>query len=108
MISLGAKKVVITGIIRNNKIGVKYKDTETNEEGYFFTKKINKIFHGTGDVYTAALVGAYLNNHSLKDSTKIATDFTYKAILEAIRLNLDPLGGLPFERKVQYYLNKIK
>lgn len=105
---LGAKRIVITGIIKGNKIGVVYKDNLTNEKGYFFTKKINKIFHGTGDVYTSALVGAYLNNHSLKDSTKIAIDFTYKSILEAIKLDLDPLGGLPFERKVQYYLNKIK
>ncbi len=105
---LGPKKIIITGIINNGKIGVFYYDTIKNENGFYFTKIINKIFHGTGDTFTAAVVGAILNDKSLKDATKIAIDFTYTSILEAVKINSNPLNGLPFEKKIKYLINKIK
>ena len=79
LLDLGAKKIALTGIAyEKGMTGVVIYD----ENGYqhFTHKKIEKSYHGTGDVYASTFLGAYLGNNNLMKSAKIAADFVIKAI----------------------------
>ena len=79
LIELGAKKIALTGIAYKKEMtGVVVYDG--NGYQHFTHKKINKSYHGTGDVYASTFLGAYLGNNDLIKSTKIAADFVVKAI----------------------------
>ena len=84
LIALGAKKIVLTGIAYEKEAtGVFVYDG--NEFHHFVHQKINKSYHGTGDVYASTFLGAYLGHHDLMKSAIIAADF----VVEAIKNTLD-------------------
>ena len=84
LIELGAKKVVLTGIAYEKEAtGVFVYDG--NEFHHFVHPKINKSYHGTGDVYASTFLGSYLGNKDLMKSSIIAADF----VVEAIKNTLD-------------------
>ena len=79
LLELGAKKIALTGIAYQKEMtGVVIYD----ENGYqhFTHRRINKSYHGTGDVYASTFLGAYLSNNDLLKSAKIAAKFVVKAI----------------------------
>ena len=43
-------------------------------------RRIEGSYHGTGDIFAAALTGAYLKGRNLEKSVEIAADFTCKCI----------------------------
>ena len=53
--------------------------TEGNVE-YYTHPRVDKNFHGTGDMFAAAFTGARMQEKSLAASVKIAADFVCKAI----------------------------
>ncbi len=106
--TLGAKKIVLTGVyFDNDKLGSASFDVETNAIEYYFTDKIDGFYHGTGDVFGSALIGALMNNYSLKDSTKIATDFVYECILKTKNAGTDVRFGVNFEQSLPKLLNAL-
>ncbi len=79
LFALGAKRVVLTGIsYETGYTGVAIFD----EYGpsYYRHKRISKSFHGTGDVYASAFVGAWMRERSLFEAVKIAADYTVQCI----------------------------
>ncbi len=79
LLELGAKKIALTGIAYQKEMtGVVIYD----ENGYqhFTHRRINKSYHGTGDVYASTFLGAFLSNNDLLKSAKIAAKFVVKAI----------------------------
>jgi pyridoxine kinase len=97
---LGPKSVLITSIIidgRPSVIGYNHLNGE-----YFIVnyEEIPITFSGTGDVFSATLIGHIMKGDSLKKSTKLAMNGVYNLIT----LNkdaADPYMGLPLEK----YLN---
>ena len=79
LIELGAKKIALTGIAYEKEMtGVVVYDG--NDCHHFIHQKIDKSYHGTGDVYASTFLGAYLSNHDLMKSVIIAADFVVQAI----------------------------
>ena len=94
---LGPSKVVITGIILDNKIHNLAFDKNSNEV-YFTSTDFNNIsYSGTGDLFTSILTGMILNGHSLKYSVDIASQFIHKSILYTSKFNVDRNDGVMFE-----------
>lgn len=67
--------------------GVSYNDSEINvviandsEQTAYVHKKISQSYHGTGDIFSSAFVGAYMNDKSMFDAVKVASDYTVKCI----------------------------
>ena len=67
--------------------GVGYREGETGAAVYsrgmvdhYTHPRIQKNFHGTGDMFAASFTGALLQEKSLLESVKIASDFVCKAI----------------------------
>lgn len=79
--SLGPKKVILTGVsFEDDKLGVAMYDKDLNKIDYYFTEKIDKSFHGTGDIWASAFYGSLIKGKSMYDACKLACDFTVQAI----------------------------
>lgn len=91
----GAKSVVLTGIGDGDKqTGVLvYGNGKTS---HYLHEKVDRSYHGTGDVYAAAFTGAYLQGKTVEESAAVAADFTLSAIKNT--LSDDAHGyGVKFE-----------
>lgn len=74
-----APNVVLTGIgYRPNETGVLV--SQNGKRWHYVHEKIPKSFHGTGDVFASAFVGAWRQGKSMTDAVTIAADFTAKCI----------------------------
>lgn len=92
-------KVVLTGVtFDERKVGAASFDGESIT--YTFSPKVDKIFHGTGDVFASSLVAAYLNGKSLTESADFAVDFTYNCIKATIESGDDRDYGVCFEKEL--------
>ncbi len=71
--------IIITGVSYNSdEINVVI--AEDNKQKVYVHKKISKSFHGTGDIFSSAFVGAYMQDKSMFDAVKIASDYTVECI----------------------------
>lgn len=71
--------VVLTGVgYREGETGAAIYNNGSLE--YYCHPRIARNFHGTGDMFAASFTGALLQEKSLKDSVKIASDFVRTAI----------------------------
>ncbi len=106
--SLGAKKVVITGIsFEENKLGAAAYDSETDEISYAFTDLARGIFHGTGDVFCSTLIAAIVNGKTLRKATEIAMDITFRAIKRTLAAGTDLRFGVQFELELPTLMKKL-
>ena len=91
LVDLGAKTIILTGVsYHKGMTGVVIYDK--GKYDYYEHEKINKSYHGTGDVYTSTFVGSYLQNKSLKKASKVAADFVVKCIENTIDDDKHPYG----------------
>lgn len=106
--AMGPSKVVLTGVtFDNKKLGSASYDSKTGEISYALSDIIDGYYHGTGDVYASAMIGAYLNGKSLSESAAIAVDFTHGAIERTKNAGTDIRFGVDFERGLCGYMNAI-
>ena len=106
LVSVGAKKIVLTGVsYEKGTTGVVIYD----ENGYQYYKhqKIEKSFHGTGDVFASTFIGSYLNNNNLLKASEIAANFIVKCIENTIDDETHPYG-VKFEPLLADYIFKNK
>ena len=106
--ALGCKSAAISGVsFTPDKIGVYYYDGESDEYYSYFNERLPVQFHGTGDIFASATVGAMMRGKSTAESLKIAVDFT----LRCMQLTLaDPSArpyGVNFEEALPYYVELI-
>ena len=93
--------VILTGVsYQDNKTGVVVFD---NEYQYYEHDKIQKSYHGTGDVYSSTFIGNYLKNNDAFKSACLAADFVYDCIKNT--LDDDSHGyGVKFEPLLSKYI----
>ena len=72
--------------------------------GSYFKKTIPVKYHGTGDVFASALVGALTNKDDVEEAIKIATDFVWEAIFDTFNEKKENAYGVNFET----FLYKLK
>ena len=74
---LGAKSAALTGVsFSDDKIGVYLYNSESGEYYSYFNEKLPAAFHGTGDIYASATVGAMMRGFIIPEALSIAVDFT--------------------------------
>lgn len=103
---LGAGSVVLTG--------VSYSPAETGvairEKGktlYYRHRRIAKSYHGTGDIYTAAMAGAWLRGKTLYEAAKIAADYTVRCIEETVSDD-SHWYGVKFEKALPALIDSLR
>lgn len=106
---LGPRRVVLTGVsYEEGKLGAAAFDKDTNAFDYYFTEKIPGYYHGTGDIYSSALLAALLNDTSLKEAIGIACEYTVGAIRRTAAAGTEPRFGVEFEREIPHLLNMLE
>lgn len=107
--AIGPKQVVLTGVyFDENQLGAATYDSETDKIGYALTERINGYYHGTGDVFGSALVGALVNGKSLTTAAQIAADFTTKSIIWTANAKTDIRYGVNFEANLPKYIQSLR
>lgn len=104
--ALGAKYVVLTGVSYTpDTTGVMVWDGENCR--YYSHRKITKSYHGTGDIYTAALAGAWLRGRELFEAAGIAAEYTVSCIEKTVS---DPNHwyGVKFELAIPELVEALK
>ena len=103
----GCKKVILKGILyEEDKIGVAIYDRELDSLQYYFTEKVSKSSHGTGDCYAAAFTGALMQGKSEFEAASLAADF----VVEAIKKTIDDEAhtyGVKFEHALPMLVNSL-
>ena len=76
---LNHKCVVLTGAVNiENKTGVAVRAGEKRFR--YVHKRMDKSYHGTGDIFAAAFTGALMQEKTLEEAVQIAADFTCRCI----------------------------
>lgn len=106
---LGAKECVITGVsFEEGRLGAMKLNSDTGEIFEYYTVRQPESFHGTGDLFSSAVVGGVMRGMSVDNALKLACDF----ICESIRLTIAEEGhntyGVNFEQAIPYLLKKAE
>ena len=106
---LGAKNAVLTGVsFEPDKLGVMGLEAATGRYFSYFTQKIPASFHGTGDVFASAAVGAMMSGKPLEKALAIAADFTVRAIEATLADPRRNWYGVNFETELPYLIERIR
>ena len=105
----GAKRAALTGIsFDKTKLGVYSYDSTTGNYFYYCNDYMPVAFHGTGDIFASATVGAMMRGHSVESALAVAVDFT----LECIKLTMADENrrtyGVNFEEALPYYISRLE
>ena len=107
--TLGAKKVVITGVSYDkSKRGAVLYDSCDGTYYEYFRENIPMNFHGTGDTFASVLAGAMTKGYDMKKSLEIAVDFTVMTIKQTLPDAKEHFYGTKFEECIPYLLELMK
>ena len=95
LVENGSKSVILTGIALDGKYGIVSYDGK--EFDYFTHEKIDRVFYGTGDIFSSVCVGALTQGKSLKQAVKTAGDFTLASIKASVSNPDTRYYGVDFE-----------
>jgi len=105
---IGPKKIVMTGVCFNeNEVGAGCYDSETDVVEYALLPRISGYYHGTGDVFASALLAALMRGKTLKESAKIAVEFTTESIQRTKDAGTDVRFGVNFEAGLGDFIKKL-
>ena len=106
--NLGPEIVILTGVSFNkNELGVMGYNKNKKEFYSYFKERIPVKYHGTGDVFASAFVGAYANGKSLEESIKIAVDYVWETINDTYIEKKENAYGVNFENKIPYLIERM-
>ncbi len=106
---LGCKNAVLTGVtFEDGRLGIMAYNREKDEFFSYYTEKINASFHGTGDVFSSACVGALMRGLSLEGALKTAANYTVESIKETIKEENHNWYGVNFEEAIPCLINELE
>ncbi|MGL5718182.1 MAG: pyridoxamine kinase, partial [Paraclostridium sp.] len=78
--NLGPNKVIITGIVKEDKI-INLAYDKYFDKNYITESSFNNIsYSGTGDIFTSIVTGMIIRGYELQDSIEKASDFIHKTV----------------------------
>ncbi len=103
---LKVKTVVLTGVsFAEDRLGVCVYENANAE--YYFTERIARNFHGTGDIYSSAFVSGYLLGRTAFEAASAAADYTVEAMKLTLPYQNEHSYGVFFERALPELLTKL-
>ena len=103
---LDGKNVVLTGVgFAPDETGAAIRDE--NGVRFFHHKKLARSYHGTGDLFAACFVGAWMGGKTMDQAVEIAGNFVCRCIENTIQ---DPAHwyGTKFETAIPYLVELLK
>ncbi len=106
LVGLGARITALTGVsLEPGMTGVMGYDRENDEYYVYQNKKVDAIFHGTGDLFSSTCIGEMMKGRSWKDAMRIAADYTAHTIEVTMANPKKPWYGVDFEATIPYLIN---
>ncbi len=104
---LGASVTILTGVsFAPGTTGVMGYDRKTGEYFYYKHKKLEKNFHGTGDLFSSTCVGAMMQGKTWQEAVRIAADYTAQCIALTMKDPKAGAYGVNFEEGMPYLLKR--
>ena len=97
LISMGPKKVVITGIAMGSYVG-NYLKCAGEKGNLLRTKKVGTPRHGTGDIFASIIAADALQGVPFETSVRKASHFIQSCILTSEELQIPVIDGVCFEQ----------
>lgn len=97
---------VLTGVVDNNEISVCYAD-ENGQPVFYTHENVQGFFHGAGDVFASAFVGALARGKSQAKAIQLASDFSVACIRRTDVEVPDKRYGLNFEAELFSFLKNL-
>lgn len=109
IIALGCKKVILSGTsFSEGEVGVAYLDKE-GDFSYFQKPLKEGKYHGTGDLFSSAMISAFVLGHPLLEAAEIAHDYINSSIEKTIDNGTDGLTyGVDFEEALPDLIASLK
>ena len=106
--ALGPDQVVLTGVsFEAGRLGAAAYDQTLDTIEYYFTEQIPGYYHGTGDIYSSALLCALLNDKSISEAIGVACEFTVGAIRRTAAAGTEPRYGVDFEHELGHLIQML-
>lgn len=104
---LGAENVILTGInTEDGKTGAA--TYAKNELCMYYTKKIARMFHGTGDIFAGVCAGAVANGADINTAAQLAVDFVFECIKATYGHEEEQWYGVRFEDCIGYLTKQTR
>ncbi|MGL5084959.1 MAG: pyridoxamine kinase [Clostridium sp.] len=94
---MGPSKVIITGIVIDNKVHNLAYDKEKDEVFIVSTNYIKKHYCGTGDIFVSIISAMLVRGFYFKKCIEVASNFIYKTIEYTSQYDTDSNEGVMFE-----------
>lgn len=106
--ALGCKEAALTGVsFEEGKVGAMSYNAETGEFFEYYNEHKPVAFHGTGDIFASALLGAKMNDLSTGDALKVAVDYTLDCVVKTMENENYNWYGVDFESAIPTYLKLL-
>ena len=94
----GRRSVVLTGAsVEKGSTGAMCFDASTGRTEAIQTRRVDREFHGTGDVFSSVLTGALVQGKSLTEAARAAVEFVRVCAERTAAINLPMREGVDFE-----------
>lgn len=105
---LGCSKTLLTGVsFCEGRLGAACFDAEKDEFSYHDGDYVDRIFHGTGDVFGSGLLSALMNGFDLTEAMAVAVDYTRKCIEFTQTEGRPAHYGPCFEKATPFLLERL-
>ena len=107
--AIGTKIPILTGVsLAEGKTGAMGYDAEKKEFFHYQNGKIPASYHGTGDIFSSVLAGAFVLGIDRTQALKIAADYTARTIAETLKSPENPWYGVDFEATIPELVESLK
>ena len=109
LVGLGTKMPILTGVsLSEGKTGAMGYDTEKKAFFHYQNDRIPAAYHGTGDIFSSVLAGAFVLGIERTKALKIAADYTALTIAETLKNPDNPWYGVDFELTIPTLVEALK
>jgi len=106
---LGTKMPILTGVsLSEGKTGAMGYDTAKKAFFHYQNDRIPAAYHGTGDIFSSVLAGAFVLGIERTKALKIAADYTALTIAETLKNPDNPWYGVDFELTIPTLVEALK
>lgn len=103
-----ARRIVLTGVYFDDlALGAAAYDAAADTVAYIFGEKVPGSYHGTGDVFGSAVVGALALGRTLPEAVRAAVDFTVASIKWSAAAGTEVRYGVNFEANLPGYMKSL-
>ena len=106
--ALGARCAALTGIrLNEGKIGVYAYHSDTDTFFFYDNELLPVSFHGTGDIFASAFLGAHMRGLSIDEALTLAVDFTLESMKKTLADSHHRFYGVNFEEAIPLYVQRL-